>query len=441
LAESWVAAFWRAIRKRWRTEAADPVTRGWLIVTAASVGRLLLGLVASVALARSLGPAEFGMYALLGVVATVVGVICDPGLTAGGVPRIASAAAEPAGKVQTRVSAFVLLRFGFALGTALAVVAIRQPIVRWLPGNVESALVALVMLGVVASGVSGALSSVLQAVRQFGRLALVLLSNAGLTAVLALALARAGRLDLTAAIAVLGVGTTLASAIVASWLLPARVQPRPVSLAALRDELGHVLRFGGWIWLGDVIAIVAAQIDLPVVGRWLAPAELGAYALALNLIAKADVANHSLYTVLQSTAASLAGPNARRDYLRRSLARSGAVALALVLLIPLGGPLILALYSPVYADAITPFRLLVGVAIVDVFLTPVALLAYPTSRPRALALADAARLAVFLLAAFLFVPRLGVTGAIGARLASRLAGAGVVVAGMSSQLKPTTTRI
>src|SRR5207237_643246 len=105
------------------------------------------------------------------------------------------------------------------------------------------------------------------------------------------------------------------------------------------------------------------------------------------------------------------------------LARSGLVALALLLLVPFAGPLIVALYSPAYSGAVGPFQLLLGVAIVDVFLTPAALLAYHANRPQVLAYADATRLAVFLASAFVLVPTFGVTGAVIARLVSRLAGA------------------
>ena len=43
----------------------DPVTRGWAVVTSAGVGRLGLGFVASLVIARALRPADFGVYAVL----------------------------------------------------------------------------------------------------------------------------------------------------------------------------------------------------------------------------------------------------------------------------------------------------------------------------------------------------------------------------------------
>jgi O-antigen/teichoic acid export membrane protein len=415
---------------------ADPLMRGWLAVTSASVGRLLFGLIASVAIARSLGPADFGVYALLGVVATIAGVVCDPGLTAAGVKRIASAIGEDWTEANRRISAFVALR-GASSGAMLLLVAVALALpVAWVSLGVPNAgLVLLVMLGVVASALSGALTSVLQAAQRFGGLSVVLLTNASLTAVLAVALAHSGRLDLVAAIAVLGIGMSVVSALAAYLLLPTRARPGLVTPMVISSELRSLVRFGGWVWLADVLAIVAIQLDLPLVSRWVGTSAVGAYALALSYASKAEVANHSLFTVLQPAASSLNGPEEVREYVRRGLVRSAIVALLLVLLIPLAGPLIDVLYSAAYTDAVGSLRLLLAVAIVDVFLTPASLLAYHYDRPRLLASADATRIAAFVLAGVLLIPPFGTTGAVFARLVARLAGGCVVLGGLSAARK------
>ena len=54
---------------RWFTQVSgrlDPVSRGWAIVMGGNVGRMALSFVASVLVARALGPAAFGVYAVLG---------------------------------------------------------------------------------------------------------------------------------------------------------------------------------------------------------------------------------------------------------------------------------------------------------------------------------------------------------------------------------------
>ena len=43
----------------------DTITRGWAVLTGAEAVRLVLGLVASLVIARALGPEMFGVYAVL----------------------------------------------------------------------------------------------------------------------------------------------------------------------------------------------------------------------------------------------------------------------------------------------------------------------------------------------------------------------------------------
>jgi len=59
----------------------DPVTRGWAVVTSAGVVRLGLGFVASLLIARALGPANFGVYAVLAATVGIVGSLAEGGLT------------------------------------------------------------------------------------------------------------------------------------------------------------------------------------------------------------------------------------------------------------------------------------------------------------------------------------------------------------------------
>src|SRR6266403_185737 len=75
------------------------------------------------------------------------------------------------------------------------------------------------------------------------------LFNTGLTAVLAIALALAARLDLLAALIVLGIGTSLATFWLGAAMLPARWRLRLPQLNELRSEAGHLIRTGRWLWL------------------------------------------------------------------------------------------------------------------------------------------------------------------------------------------------
>jgi O-antigen/teichoic acid export membrane protein len=77
-------------------------------------------------------------------------------------------------------------------------------------------------------------------------------------------------------------------------------------------------------------------------------------------------------------------------------------------------------------------RLLLGVMILDIMLAPLLLLPLAYRQPRVLAAADGARAVTLVLAALALIPVYGPFGAIGARLAARLAGAGLVLASLYS---------
>src|SRR5919199_1971918 len=99
--------------------ALDPVTRGWAVVTGAGVARLGLGLVASLVIARGLGPADFGAYAVLAALVGIVGSLAEGGLTEAAVLRISAAWPGQARAASARARAFFWLRLGLAAAIVL----------------------------------------------------------------------------------------------------------------------------------------------------------------------------------------------------------------------------------------------------------------------------------------------------------------------------------
>jgi O-antigen/teichoic acid export membrane protein len=392
---------------------------------------LALGFLASVVVARSLGPEAFGVYAILGAVAGIAGVLVDPGLTLSGVRSIASVRASDPLLASERARALVWARVALALGgIAAAAVILMLAGVGWLGPRLVPDLVAWTLVGVVATAASGALAAVLQAIGRIRQLSLVLIANSLLTAIFALTMAATGRLNVLSSVIVLGIGTSLVSAILSVRMLPPTMRPTVPAAKVIISEIRSLVRFGRWLWIGDVLALVSGRIDLLIVGRWLDPITLGAYAVALNLASKADVVNHSLITVLVPEAASLAGPGAIRRFLVDGFRRSGLVAILMLLLLPLATPLVDTFYGSGFAAVSSALIALLLVAIFDMLTAPVLLLPFRLDRPRLVAASDIARLGVVVALSFVLVPRFGVGGAVAARFASRLAGAGLVAAGL-----------
>jgi O-antigen/teichoic acid export membrane protein len=410
----------------------DPITRGWALVTSAGVVRLGLGFVASLLIARALGPADFGVYAVLAATVGIVGTLAEGGLTEAAVLRISSVWPASASNSEQRARAFFWLR----LGVSAVVVAIGLAVSglvadRFLTG-VDAGLLRWALLGIVATAASGAVSAILQAIGQFGRMSSLTVINTGLTALLAALLSAVGRLDLLSALIVLGIGTSLATFAAAALMLPARWHLNLPSLARARDEAAQLFNTGRWLWLASLFAMVTANAEVLLLNRWAALPLVGAYALALNLASKADLVNQSLYTVLLPGVSSLDVRTHARAYLRRGLVRGGAICLCLLVLIPLAQPLIVLLYGSEFAATAGFLQLLLGVAILDVLLTPFLLLPLAYRQPRVLAAADAARAVTLIVIGLLTIPSVGPIGAVAARFAARLAGACVVALALYS---------
>lgn len=405
----------------------DPVTRGWAVVTSAGIVRLGLGLVASLAIARALGPSDFGTYAVLAATVGIVGTVAEGGLTEAAVLRISSVWPARPQAARHRARAFFWLRLALAsavvgLGCGLAG-ALAQSLLQ-----INDGLLRWALLGIVATAASGALGAILQATGAFGRMSALTLFNTGLTAVLAVGLALIHQLDLLKALTVLGIGTSMGTFAVAVGMLPSGWRltlPGPIDL---KKEAQQLQRTGRWLWLASLFAMLTANAEVLLLNRWAALPLVGGYALALNLATKADIVNTSLYTVLLPGVVRLEpGSSGMASYVRRGLLRSGLIALGLLILIPLAEIFVVLVYGNEFAPAVPFLRLLLGVMIFDVLLTPFLLLPLAYRQPRLLAAADAVRALTLIVVAVGSIPAYGAYGAILARFAARVAGAALVL--------------
>ena len=403
-------------------------------MTSAGVVRLGLGFVASLAIARALGAADYGVYAVLAATVSIAGVLAEGGLTEAAVLRIAAVWPKEVAAAEARARGFFWLRLVLSAAVvAVSCVAATVIAERALSG-VDAGLLRWALVGIVATAASGALSAILQATGAFGRMSSLTLINTGLTAVLAVALALAGRLDLLAALVILGIGTSVVTFVAAWAMLPRGWRLSIPRTGVLGREAASLLHVGRWLWVASLFAMLTANAEVLMLNRSAALTLVGAYALALNLATKADVVNHSLYTVLLPGVAHLDQRGRLRSYVRRGLLRSVAIAVGMALLIPLAEPFIRLAYGAEFsqAEAAVFLRWLIGVMIFDVLLTPLLLLPLAFRRARLLAAADAVRAVTLVLVGLVLIPVYGPYGAIAARFASRVAGAVLVLALLAS---------
>jgi O-antigen/teichoic acid export membrane protein len=411
----------------------DSTTMGWAKLLSGDLLRMGLSFAAGILVARALGPAEFGVYAVLAAAVGIGGAVADLGLSNAAIYRVARVWPEDPDLARQRGQSFFWARVSSATAVAAAAIGLARWLapVLGLPSAVgpyrSSALLALALAGVAATALSGAVSALLQATGHFGRIGIVLLTNAGLTLALAAALSVVGRINLVTVLVVLGIVPSLAAFGVGRRLLGATFTLAPPPWARFRDETATLLRFGGWLWVASILAAVASQLDVLMVNRTSSAAVVGAYGLALGLAAAAEAANRSLYAALLPAASALRSPAELRRYLRHAVLRSTGLALLLVPLLPLARPLIIHLYGAEFSAAVPLFRLFLAVVALEVFVTPWMLLAFPLERPRWLAGAELLRVIVLAAAASALMPLWGPAGAVAAKFAARAAGAAALL--------------
>src|SRR5690606_4041936 len=137
--------------------------------------------------------------------------------------------------------------------------------------------------------------------------------NTALTALLSIVLWLVGRLTIVSALTVLGIGVSLVTFLTARRLLPQTLRLSLPDPDTLRQDASASLRFSLWLWLANILAVLAVQADVLLLNRFSPVAMVGSYGLALSLATKVDIINRSLYTVLLPTASALRG---REDYIR-----------------------------------------------------------------------------------------------------------------------------
>ncbi len=416
------------------TPVLDPTTRGWAVLFGGDAARMVLSFVAGVLVARALGPIQFGVYVVLGAAVAIGSVLVDLGLSQAAVVRVAGVWAANEALGRRRGRAFVWVR----LVTAAAITLPAIVLARWLApaiglpnavgGYSGSSLLAVALAGVVASALSGSVSTLLQATGRFGSIAVLLLTNSGLTLVLAAILTVGERLDLLNALLVLGILPALITFAVGRKLLGEGWKLHPPSRGSVGGEAVGLLRIGGWLWLAGLLTALAGRLDLLLVNGMSAPAAVGAYGLAFSLAASMGAAGGSLYTVLLPAASALRSGPEYRDYVRRGLIRSAVLSLMLVPLLVLARPFILLVYGPAFSSAVPLFQLFLPVIALELLIMPMMLLAVPLEVPQWLAAAGWLRVAIVALVGWWLVPLWGPAGAIAARAVAVAAGGGLVAA-------------
>jgi len=322
------------------------VVRGARWAAGAYYANMGVRLGVSIALARLLGPAEFGLMALAMVVVGLVALVQDSGISAALVQHRGALEQAAATAVTTTAVAGALLGGLVWLLAPAAAALLGEPALT----DVVRALAVVCAV----RGLGQAPRALLQRALRFRALAAVELSSTAVYGAVGFALAWRG-----AGVWSL-VGAQIASEIALSavaWTLSPRIALRDVDLGVARE----LVRFGRHVVAANLLSAVQTQLPALVVGKVLGTAPLGLYTVShrwasLPVQGVTHVAGRVAYPALSRLRAE---PERFADAYLAVLRTVVMVALPLAVGLALvAEPLVQVLYDARWLPLATPLRIL-----------------------------------------------------------------------------------
>lgn len=320
----------------------------------ASIAATCIGAVASIMIARSLGPVGRGDWAMISSLATLMGTVGTLGLPAAGAyaiararaadrPAMAGAALTLAALMATAVFAvYALVGIGLRPGT----------------GSVGVLLMGAVIAGtLLVHAVAQQLLLTASTVRWFALAQLV--PNCVMLAVVG-GLAASGHLNLAATVIASAIATTIGALVAvlvlrrraASWIRPSR------AWAGMRPYLGYALLSFGVTSLTQI----TQRVDILIVGGYLGSRPAGLYAVAAQIGDVLLVVPAALGFVIFRRGA-LDMQNHWPDALRMIALTGGLGVLAAGTVAVFAAPVVRAVFGAEYLGAVDALRLLlIGIA-------------------------------------------------------------------------------
>ncbi|MGC9435691.1 MAG: oligosaccharide flippase family protein [Methanomicrobiales archaeon] len=377
------------------------ITLGAVLITT------LLGYVATMYFARTLGQGILGAYFLFLSYLGIAGLVTDGGFKSAAIKRISEGRDQGA-----YFGAFIVLRLILFAGMA-AVLLAAQPlfvdmnasgVFLWLIVSLGvEAVVSITGIGVYGTGKTGA--------HQVGRIASALVRIA---------------VQITAVAAGLGLAG-LAGGFVAGIIAGGAVNLLFLPIAPARFTTRHLrslFSFSLWALLSGSSMVIIGNADSILIGYFLENADVGLYRVAFQFAGMASLAAGVLSTVLFPAISSL---HARREMegVQRILGRGISWSLALAVPVCVGGlflgkRLLYFLYGASFTPAAGAFFVLLLAQGVSAMLLLETTAITAMDRPKAVFLLTGSAAVVNVLLTVTLIPVLGITGAAAATSASTL---------------------
>jgi PST family polysaccharide transporter len=319
---------------------------------------LLLRLGSLIVLARLLDPGDFGLVAMVTVIAGVFNIFVSAGLSAATVQRLEVS--------HEQVSALFWITFGIGLLLAILCLVIAP----FLSAFYHEAKAGLIIATLAPTFVFNSLSvhhlALLQRQMRYVQISAIEFGSqlASAATGILMALAGFGYWALVASLIAVSVCLTMGAWAATGWV---------PSLPRRDSGVSSMLQFGTTITLINLVVYTGYNLDKVLLGRYFGPDALGLYGRAYQLVQiPTDVLNATFGSVTFSALARLQNDPARfRSYFLKSYSLVVSITLPTTMLgVALADDIVLVVLGPKWHEAAAVFRLLAPTILVFGIINP-----------------------------------------------------------------------
>lgn len=392
-----------------------------------------LGFFATLFVTRSLGPTSFGVVATAIALMTTVVAMTDLGLGTTGVRFIS----EYLSKNIPRAHAFLKVIFKIEIGIGLIILAVGllgAPTIANLIGQGDKPNLALLALIGAAALSTGAFYTItLQAYQRFAFFSILGIING------ASRLVFLGLLYATGNFSVMNVLAAYAFApligLVAGYLFIPRDFLKSHNPKLEREVIPEIVAFGKWTMLSFFVMSLVSRLDVIVLGKNAAAADVGQYGAAVQLITAMPLLVGSITSVLLPKSGSMGSIQQLRSFVKKSLAGSTVVFICLLPFIIFSGPLITLLFGSEYSSATPLFQVLAWGYMLSLFINPASIVLFRLNKPQYAALGNGIQFLAGVILYTTLIPRYGAPGAAWSNAVVSIAGSLVIIPAVISLLR------
>ncbi len=390
------------------TLALSQTARSTYLTTFGAGVNAFLGFIFTIVVARSISPADFGLFSVVLNLITILIVFCDLGLSSSILRYLPQAIREGKKEKSQRIIKTSLLATILISGIlALLLFLFSSPVAELIFAKRELALPLMIIpVALIGLSLSYLFVSVLQGQQKFLFGVLTESSVSFTKVIFTLFLLVLGQLNLVSVLIVLSV-TSFTGFILSFFFVGSHYFSAKTDFALFKT----LFSFGVWVALARVANSISSKIDTLMLVRFVETAQVGFYAAAQKMTFIFPVLITGVTAVLRPKFASLKTNAEASSFMKKSALLISLLFIPMVVLFILAPWLTVWIYGLVYEPSVRIFRwLLLSSFLFVANSIPMVPILFYFGRPRFFTIISGLQLVLIFLVNLILIPKLGVIG-------------------------------